>query len=112
MKPQADGLHSAMLERTGNLYGQYPAHPELLPFHHRQPVLFYEEYCYYAACGVGNRFTLMGVLEIFCFNRWFIKKASLKRSCISRFIYLLIILFFLVSYLHRHSTPTWYGHCS
>jgi adenylate cyclase len=40
--------------------------------------------------------TLIGVLEIFYFNKWFIKKSFSKKILYKSFIYLVIILFFLV----------------
>jgi adenylate cyclase len=40
--------------------------------------------------------TLMGVLEIFYFNRWFIKRSFTQKILYKSFIYLIIILFFLM----------------
>ncbi|TFF34977.1 adenylate/guanylate cyclase domain-containing protein [Mucilaginibacter psychrotolerans] len=39
---------------------------------------------------------IMGVLEVFCFNKWFVKKSFSKKILFKSLIYLLIILLFLV----------------
>lgn len=39
---------------------------------------------------------IMGVLEVFCFNKWFVKKSFTKKILYKSLVYLLIILCFLV----------------